>query len=674
MKKSTKISLLVGGIVIVLIGVIGITFAFFSTGGKQETANTFTSGCLNISLTDASASISLSNIYPVTDIEGLDTTSYDFTITNTCNTDANYEINLESLNQVSNSLSADYLKVSLSSDTVGNVISILSDNTSVTPEIDNAYEAYNLYTGTLKASETKTYHLKLWLDYDATVEVAANKVYQSKINVVANPEIQVVDTQEATFELNDKTLTSNLTSNVTNATYCTTTDNICTPNTSANISNNSYTVELERNENNQMVCTKLNGTSKIICSNIIEGVQLCPEGATVCNTILANTELKTDKPDFSKTAQAFCSDTSTCEETNGIYEETTSKGTTYYFRGAVDNNWVKFGDFYWRIIRINEDGSLRLIYSGDGSAQTTGTGTQTEKSTFSINSSTYNNNAYVGYMYTVGSLRGTTTDSGIKKKLDTWYQNNLSSYADKIDGNAGFCGDRTPSTSSSSTNNQGGTGTTKTYYGGYIRSIPNKQLTFECPDGDLYTTKGSEDGNKALQYPIGLITVDEVAYAGGVGGTSNSSYYLYTNSTYWTMSPFDFNDNLDAARVFSVNLNGGRYGDLVRSEYGVRPVINLKADVQITGGDGTADNPYIIGNNISQPSFTIEGYGTFYFEEGMTWAEWVSSSYCTDNFDTEGNGSVIFTPDYFIVSYNDAYVLGDEEIINGAVYIPANWE
>ena len=231
-------------------------------------------------------------------------------------------------------------------------------------------------------------------------------------------------------------------------------------------------------------------------------------------TILGTIEVNLDTPDFSKTAQEDCSGKSNCEETNGIYEETTSKGTTYYFRGTVDNNWVKFGDFYWRIIRINEDGSLRLIYSGDGSAQTTGT--QTETSTFSINSSTYNNNAYVRYMYTLGSLRGTTTDSGIKKKLDTWYQNNLSSYADKIDGNAGFCGDRTPSTSSSSTNNQGGTGTTTTYYGGYIRLITNKQPTFECPDGDLYTTKGSEDGNKALTYPIGLITADEVAYAGGV--------------------------------------------------------------------------------------------------------------------------------------------------------------
>ena len=589
MKKSTKISLLVGGIVIVLIGVIGITFAFFSTGGKQETANTFQSGCLNISLTDASASISLSNIYPVTDIEGLDGTSYDFTITNTCNTDANYQINLESLNQASNSLSADYIKVSLSSDTVGNVISILSDNSSVTREVANAYEAYNLYTGTLTANETKTYHLKLWLDYDATVEQAANKVYQSKINVIANPEIQVVDNLEATFELNDTTLTSNLTTNVTSASYCVTTDNICTPTTSATIQNNSYTIELEESEEEQVVCTRLNGTSKIICSDKIEGVQLCPEGAEACNTILANTELKTDTPDFSKTSCA-----SGCgEATNGLYKEETSKGTTYYFRGTVDNNWVKFANKYWRIIRINEDGSLRLIYQGT-SANTTGTGTQTETSTFSINSSTYNNNAYVGYMYTLGSLRGTTTDSGIKKKLDTWYQNNLSSYADKIDGNAGFCGDRTPSTSNSSTNNQGGTGTTTTYYGGYIRLVTNKQPTFECPDGDLYTTKGSEDGNKALTYPIGLITADEVAYAGGVDGQTNESYYLYTNSSYWTMSPYNFNATYSGAYVFYVWSGGSLVDTSVDNTRGVRPVINLKSSVQITGGDGSSGNPYVI--------------------------------------------------------------------------------
>ena len=104
MSMKKRIIILVVSLIIITGIIVGVSYAFFSTGGKQETANTFTSGCLNVSLTDASTSIDLNNIYPITDIEGLDGTSYDFTITNTCNTDANYEIDLESLNQVENSL------------------------------------------------------------------------------------------------------------------------------------------------------------------------------------------------------------------------------------------------------------------------------------------------------------------------------------------------------------------------------------------------------------------------------------------------------------------------------------------------------------------------------------------------------------------------------------------
>ena len=578
MKKSTKISLLVGGIVVVLIGVIRITYAFFSTGGSQETANTFQSGCLNISLTDASASISLSNIYPVTDIEGLDGTSYDFTITNTCNTDANYEINLESLNQVSNSLSADYIKVSLSSDTVGNVISILSDNSSVTPEVDGAYEAFNLYTGTLNADETKTYHLRLWLDYDATVEQAANKVYQSKINVVANPETQVVDTLEAKFTIKNTTVTSTLTSNVTSATYCVTENNICTPTTNATIQNNNYTIELEESEEEQVVCTRLNGTSKVICSEPLIAIQ--PSASEV---ILAGKNIAT-RTDFSTTL--------TADTTGTIYQAEDDDGTTYYFAGNTNDNWVYWAGFYWRIIRINGDGTIRLIYSGEGSAQTTGSGTQIQTSAFN---SSYNDNMYVGFKYTSNNPHGTGTNSTILTALNNWYSSNLASYADDIDMNAGFCNDRTPYTNNTGTASGGGTGTTITYYGAYIRLITNKQPTFECENSsDLFTVSSSNKGNKALQYPIGLITADEVAYAGGVHGQNNTSYYLYTNSNYWTMSPSSFNGAY--AYVFLVYAFGWlNYSNaLVDGALGVRPVVNLKADVQISSGSGTSSNPYVI--------------------------------------------------------------------------------
>ena len=305
---------------------------------------------------------------------------------------------------------------------------------------------------------------------------------------------------------------------------------------------------------------------------------------TISDTILANYPTQLTRSDFS--LRVLNTTTGT------IYYADTSKGRTYYFAGNPTDNWVQFGGFYWRIIRINEDGTLRLIYQGT-EANITGVETYIGTNTFSINSSTYNNNAYVGYMYTVGSLRGTTTNSGVKYVLDQWYQNNLQSYADALDGNAGFCGDRTPSTSISSSNGQGGTGTTVTYYGALIRLHTNKAPTFECENsGDLYTTIGSEDGNKSLTYPIGLITADEVSYAGGVYGANNPSYYLYTGRDYWTMTPHEYSSS--HAMVFEVDDAGWISTTTVNNTgRGVRPVVNLKADVQLTGS-GTSTDPYVV--------------------------------------------------------------------------------
>ena len=308
------------------------------------------------------------------------------------------------------------------------------------------------------------------------------------------------------------------------------------------------------------------------------------EKALLNETVLANATSQLTRTDFS---------TIVTETTTGtIYYADTSKGRTYYFAGNPTDNWVYFGGFYWRIIRINEDGTIRMIYQGTG-ANATGTGTQLQTSTFSINSSTYNNNAYVGYMYTLNEVHGLGTDSGIKKILDNWYRDNLATnYGDKIDGNAGFCGDREPSTSSSSSNGSGGTGTTGTYYGANIRLITNKAPTFECKnDSDLYTTSGSENGNKALTYPIGLISADEAWYAGGYI-SNNTSYYLYTGQAYWTMSPSWFTGSY--ASVFFVVDNGYLGSGYVDSAWGVRPVINLKADVTISAGNGSAGNPFEI--------------------------------------------------------------------------------
>ena len=278
-------------------------------------------------------------------------------------------------------------------------------------------------------------------------------------------------------------------------------------------------------------------------------------------------------------------------------------GITYYYTGNP-NNWVQFAGFYWRIIRINGDGSIRMIYQGvadsatPDSSNTKGTGTQIGTSAFNSSS---NNNMYVGFKYTQNEVHGTKTNSTIlgtdtstdTKTLNGWYRANLLEYANYIDGNAGFCGDRTPSTSESNSNGVGGTGTTVTYYGAYIRLISNNNPNLQCDSSDVYTTIDSSSGNKSLQYPIGLITADEVILAGipyYEDGRSQSNY-LYTNVNYLTMSPFWYNSY---ASVFYVASYGSLSEIFVnRIDYGVRPVINLRNDVQITGS-GTTSNPFKI--------------------------------------------------------------------------------
>ena len=315
-------------------------------------------------------------------------------------------------------------------------------------------------------------------------------------------------------------------------------------------------------------------------------------------TLLGTIRVNLDTPDFSKTSctsKEYNGTARTCgEETVGIYEETTSRGTTYYWRGDVDNNYLVFADKYWRIIRINEDGTLRIIYSGEksevdqaGKETVLANGyndrstdyTQTQTSAFN---SSKNASEYVGYRYTSGSQRPSSTSTGtnstIKGILETWYSNNLQSYDSKIasSSSAGFCNDRNLRSGSGSWVSTGST----QYYAAYERRS-NGTPSFECSNSnDLYTTK------------IGLITADEVMYAGAAGTSSNYGYYLYTGNYYWTMSPYYFSNGY--ARVFTVYSTGGLGSNSgVFNTYGVRPVISLGANNTITGS-GTINDPYVV--------------------------------------------------------------------------------
>ena len=325
-------------------------------------------------------------------------------------------------------------------------------------------------------------------------------------------------------------------------------------------------------------------------------------------TILAHYSTVLTRTNFSSTVTNTTTGTIYKSANESQYD---NDGEVYYFAGNPTDNWFQFGTnssgqpLYWRIVRINGDGSVRLIYNGTSTATT---GNSTMINTSQTFNNLYNNNMYVGYMYTSGDVHGLTTNSNIKTTIDNWYQNNLADEAEYLDGNAGFCGDRTSTTSfSGAPNNTGGTGTTTTYYGARYRLYTNKTPSFKCTyedasgvKQDLYTTPESSKGNGALKVsntdetptPIGLITADEVAFAGGVYGTSNSSYYLYNKAYYWTMSPYYFGSANGGAYVFNVASSGDLTGDYyVNRTHGVRPVINLKSAIAITGS-GTTTDPF----------------------------------------------------------------------------------
>ncbi len=372
----------------------------------------------------------------------------------------------------------------------------------------------------------------------------------------------------------------------------------------------------------------------------------------------------------------------------GIYEIASTKNDTYpiyYYRGAVDNNNVKFGGFCWKAVRTTDTGGVKLIYNGspNGSGNctnTTGANTQIETSAFNLiiespadvgymygtryshltkNSSnlsapyvygndvsysggtytlintmtstgtwstdynTLNNNHYtcfstgntcssVYYIYYTDSTYGAsyitltngkkvedalnemftnTTNSTIKSKIDTWYSNNLTSYTSYIEDTI-YCNDRSIN-DLRGWDPDGGLNIYPLSFSANSRINRGKPSLMCSRNLDKYTVSSS-NGNGALTYPVGLITGDEIMYAGAIGQSENISYYLYTNEYYWLSSPCYLHDYVGG---HSSKANGGITISMPNNVYGVRPVISLKSTDVVESGDGTQNNPYVISTN-----------------------------------------------------------------------------
>ena len=634
---------------------------------SQDTTNTVYTKCFDVSITNQKNSIDLENTYPISDEKGKKLTPFSFTITNTCDIFASYTVNLESLKDTT--LNSKFLKVMLNNEG----LKLLSNYESTDTVNTGSIESHILAKGSLGSGDSEDYTLRLWIDYDTTLEDLDNetKTFKSKIVVKAQPSTwnpikegyttlhdailaneyqttpaiaktkiankqevdlsqtapvikwvektgstvskdytkpaeSVINTYNKDTGTEDKTTqASNLTLNDTKlrlfktkkfdsstARYSLVDPVYVDPTTLDFSGNQKYYFQTESIAYNQttdklytstgggdITIYQVTGATKTTGTTTWHDVTYDSVTYKLTMVTLTETELETDKSD------------------KGIYQGTDDYGTTYYYRGNVKNNIVQFAGFYWQIVRINGDGSIRLIY--DGTEKNATGGEQTiGNSQFNIN---YNDPAYVGYMY--GNQDGTmfdevhtnATSSTIKTTIDNWYKTNIEDkgYSSYVSNAVGFCGDRTL------TRGDGISTNIYSYFGAFDR-YENNNPQFTCPEPsrDLYTTADSSIGNKALTYPVGLITYDELVFAGIDQRHINKLSWAYSTQHYWTMSPSVFYATKSYAREWNLVKDGYLYlGSSVGGSNGVRPVINLKSDVKISGGTGTANEPFIIDTN-----------------------------------------------------------------------------
>ena len=288
-------------------------------------------------------------------------------------------------------------------------------------------------------------------------------------------------------------------------------------------------------------------------------------------------------------------------------------GTSYYFRGAVTNNYVQFANKCWRIVRVGGDGSVKLILHNDntaGAANPCDAANNSASAAFarysdttykSAFNSSYNDNAYVGFKYgtpgssTYEATHANTNNSTILTNLETWYTNNLKTYADAI-ADTVWCNDKTNVTDTTfnpyNYSNVNGLGYAKnvTYYGATQRLVSKSNSA----GGTGPSLKCNGELSK-INSKVGLITADELAYAGYAYGKNNTTTYLQENATdtyWWSLSPYFFLGGY--AFVWCVCGSFGYFDNFnVCSAYGVRPSISLKSTTNATG-NGTSDSPFII--------------------------------------------------------------------------------
>ena len=590
----------------VVLMITGVSYAVFTSYSSQTDANTLAASCMDLEF-NGQNEINLLNTYPISEGEALEQTPYTFTIKNKCDNYIEYYV-IASVISTTNKVDSKYVKVSLlgDNDLNGTVINTLeSISTPQSLSKYNITENYILKRGDgISKDESRTFNFRMWLDSSNkdiwTKEDIEGKDYQVKISVVGT-----VKTRPK-----DDLYVAALIDGVESSTFPTT---------------NKYTASVECTRNGKKIDAKesieWSGTEwelttkiksgNVRCNATFESLAPAPNGwyeagnGTLLASLRDNNTLKT--PITTPGAAVSTADEALLASAVDDY------GTSYYFRGAVTNNYVKFANKCWRIVRVSGDGSVKLILHNDNttkvanpcdaannSASAAFARYSGEKYTSKFNTN-YDDNAYVGFKYgTVGasdyaSAHANINNSTILTNLETWYTNNLKTYADTI-ADTVWCNDKANVTDTSynpwNYSNINGLGYAKdeTYYGATQRLVSASGST----GGTSPSLKCNGDLSK-INSKVGLITADELALAGYAASLPYSTSYLQENATdtwWWSLSAGGFDGGI--AGVWGVIGVEGNFGNgSVGITGGVRPSISLKPSTNATG-DGTSENPYVV--------------------------------------------------------------------------------
>ena len=562
--------------------------------------------------TDSNGNTVYSKIYPVADPVTNDDWNnlkpYIFTLTNTGSLPLYVSIFLErdmtagvisdGTNEYSEFVNDDQVKIGFGVQGETPTIGLYSDYLNTT---DNNHKiASNIQIG---VGETKIFNLYAWLKSDAqnaslgkyfVTQISARGEYLpdgENTEVDENLKTIEIDFKEGTIDKNIKQVQkgNSVEFTLTPSDSSVTLDKLnitCLSGTVPTVSGNTLTISnVQKNEFCQVYSTPTL-LSKILTDN--------PTRSTRSNNNNGTNDFATPL-NSTTTGTLFTS-------TESIAGSTPKE--VYYYAGNTTNNWVKFAGFYWRIIRTNHDGSIRLLYVGTSPDTTS---INIGKSAFNTS---YNSPKYVGYKYgedtSLDTIRNNTTDSTIKTTIDTWYKNNLINYTKYLSTSAVYCNDRSLGTG------QTYSASSKFNFASYYRmdmdtNGAKANPSYNCTDiRDAFSV---DNTSAKLSYPVSLMTADEIVFAGGVVYKSMDTPYAWfiSNSVgtqiisdWWSLSPVNWVDSDSGSYFWYCGTDSDNLMDrYVSSTNAVRPAISLKSCVKTSGGDGTSSNPYTIKETTS---------------------------------------------------------------------------